>query len=453
MIGRLLENQTPLDLARAFLLVVIGVSWSIVISVGGFLIVQTYGEEVGKGPPFADQAQAVAEVLERTPAPLRPEVLRAVTSNYFDVSLQANAAEPSADNFQTSMFTFQFLTQNAFAIDTARGPGAMEVISILSGLQRPGPEVDGLEVLLSDGTSVSFLLRKPFKRRDDLLRQLFYLFVIGSTIITLAMIAVYRLGNPLGKFQEATLRLAEDIDAPPLDEKRGVAEVRAVSRTLNAMQQRVKDYLAERTTMLAAISHDIRTGLFRLRMRSEKLTDPEERAKAMEDADEMAEILDDMLTFARSDQNDVGFEKLSLPSLLTSICDNLEDEGRDAVFESGGRMTVLGDRTSLKRGFLNLIENATKYGVRARVSTERSDDGDRARVIIDDDGKGIPADQRDAVFQPFVRLEDSRNRKTGGTGLGLAIVKKVMDRHSADISLHEAPSGGLRVMVEIDLAR
>ena len=123
----------------------IGLSWSIVISVGGFLIVQTYGEEVGKGPPFADQAMAVAEVLERTPAPLRPEVLRAVTSNYFDVALQPDATEPSADNFQASMLTFRFLTQNTFSQNTRRGPGAMEVLSILAGLQRPGPEIDGLE--------------------------------------------------------------------------------------------------------------------------------------------------------------------------------------------------------------------------------------------------------------------------------------------------------------------
>ena len=114
-------------------------------------------------------------------------------------------------------------------------------------------------------------------------------------------------------------------------------------------------------------------------------------------------------------------------------------------------MTVIGDRTSLKRGFLNLIENGTKYGLRSRVTTERTENG-RVRVIIDDDGPGIPAEQRESVFQPFVRLEDSRNRKTGGTGLGLAIVKKVMDRHGADISLDQAPSGGLRVVVEMDLA-
>jgi signal transduction histidine kinase len=114
-------------------------------------------------------------------------------------------------------------------------------------------------------------------------------------------------------------------------------------------------------------------------------------------------------------------------------------------------MTVMGDRTSLKRGFLNLIENGTKYGLRSRVTTERTDDG-RARVIIDDDGPGIPEDQRQAVFQPFVRLEDSRNRMTGGTGLGLAIVKKVMDRHGADLTLSRAPSGGLRVIVDLDLA-
>ena len=90
--------------------------------------------------------------------------------------------------------------------------------------------------------------------------------------------------------------------------------------------------------------------------------------------------------------------------------------------------------------------------MRSRVSTERTEDGTAARVIIDDDGPGIAPEQRDAVFQPFVRLEDSRNRKTGGTGLGLAIVKKVMDRHGARMTLTDSPSGGLRVIVELDLA-
>ena len=446
------RNSNSLDLARMVLLGVIGVSWSVVISVGAFLIVQAYSEEISKGPPFADQAMAVAEALESTAPSQREQIRRAVTSRFFDISLEPGAAPASPDNFEASLLTFRFLTQNAFRGADRRTPKASEVAGILLGVREQGPEIDALEILLSDGTRVSFLLRRPFQRRDDLLQQLFFLFLFGSATITISMIAVYRLGNPLGRFQEATLRLAGDLDAPPLDERRGVSEVRAVARTLNAMQARLKNYLAERTTMLAAISHDIRTGLFRLRMRSEKIDDPVERAKALEDADEMAAILDDMLTFARSDQNDVGFERLSLPSLLTTICDNLVDQDKDAVFESGGRMTVVGDPTSLKRGFLNLIENATKYGLRARVSTERLTDEGRVRVTIDDDGPGIAEEERDRVFRPFVRLEDSRNRKTGGTGLGLAIVKKVMDRHGATIRLDEAPGGGLRVMVEMDLA-
>ena len=116
-----------------------------------------------------------------------------------------------------------------------------------------------------------------------------------------------------------------------------------------------------------------------------------------------------------------------------------------------GKLKAIGVSNFQQADLDNLIENGTKYGLRSRVSTERTEDG-RVRVIIDDDGPGIPADKRDSVFQPFVRLEDSRNRLTGGTGLGLAIVKKVMDRHKADVTLHEAPSGGLRVVVEMDLA-
>ena len=451
MLRRLREENSVLDLFRLVLLSLIVVSWMVVMSVGGLLILQSYGQEVGDGAPFADQAKTVFDILEDAPPEQRQNIIEGIESRFFDVTLVENVAEPSPSNLESSRFTFDFVLPGAFAGSDSHKLNAFQAVATLIGARSSRPKLLSLELLLTDGTQVQFRLAEPFKRRDALLRRLFYLFLVGSTIITLAMIGVFRLGNPMGRFKEAALRLSEDIESPPLDETRGVAEVRAVSKAMNAMQQRVKDYLAERTTMLAAISHDIRTGLFRLRMRSEKLEDPEERAKALEDADEMASILDDMLTFARSDTNDVGFEKLSLPSLLTSICDNLEDEGKDATFESGGRMTVMGDRTSLKRGFLNLIENGTKYGLRSRVSTERTEDG-RARVIIDDDGPGIPADKRDSVFQPFVRLEDSRNRLTGGTGLGLAIVKKVMDRHKADVTLHEAPSGGLRVVVEMDLA-
>lgn len=449
MFQRLAESS-PQDFARAVLLGLIAVSWTVVIGVGGWLIVKTYGDDVRDRPPLVEQTLSVLNVLEVSPPELREDILLTRDSNYFDVTLIPNQAPASPDNFAGSLSTFNLILPGLAAADR-RDASFFDYVGILLGVRQTATPFTSLGLLLSDGTQVNYRLLDPFQRRDGLIQRLFYLFLVGSTIITLAMIGVFRLGNPMGRFKEAALRLSEDIESPPLDESRGVTEVRAVSRAMNGMQQRVKDYLAERTTMLAAISHDIRTGLFRLRMRSEKLEDPTERAKALEDADEMAAILDDMLTFARSDQNDVGFEKLSLPSLLTSICDNLEDQGKEASFESGGRMTIIGDRTSLKRGFLNLIENGTKYGLRSRVTTERTDDG-RARVIIDDDGPGIPADQRDAVFQPFVRLEDSRNRKTGGTGLGLAIVKKVMDRHGADITLHGAPGGGLRVVVELDLA-
>ncbi|MEC8037086.1 MAG: HAMP domain-containing protein, partial [Pseudomonadota bacterium] len=246
------RNSNSLDLARMVLLGVIGVSWSVVISVGAFLIVQAYSEEISKGPPFADQAMAVAEALESTAPSQREQIRRAVTSRFFDISLEPGAAPASPDNFEASLLTFRFLTQNAFRGADRRAPKASEVAGILLGVREQGPEIDALEILLSDGTRVSFLLRRPFQRRDDLLQQLFFLFLFGSATITISMIAVYRLGNPLGRFQEATLRLAGDLDAPPLDERRGVSEVRAVARTLNAMQARLKNYLAERTTMLAA---------------------------------------------------------------------------------------------------------------------------------------------------------------------------------------------------------
>ncbi|MGB1147506.1 MAG: hypothetical protein ACPG4M_06395, partial [Alphaproteobacteria bacterium] len=260
-----------LDLFRLVLLSLIVVSWMVVMSVGGLLILQSYGQEVGDGAPFADQAKTVFDILEDAPPEQRQNIIEGIESRFFDVTLVENVAEPSPSNLESSRFTFDFVLPGAFAGSDSHKLNAFQAVATLIGARSSRPKLLSLELLLTDGTQVQFRLAEPFKRRDALLRRLFYLFLVGSTIITLAMIGVFRLGNPMGRFKEAALRLSEDIESPPLDETRGVAEVRAVSKAMNAMQQRVKDYLAERTTMLAAISHDIRTGLFRLRMRSEKL--------------------------------------------------------------------------------------------------------------------------------------------------------------------------------------
>ena len=198
--------------------------------------------------------------------------------------------------------------------------------------------------------------------------------------------------------------------------------------------------------MLAAISHDLRTPLTRLRLRAELIEDEEQQRKTIADLDEMQTMLQAALSFARDDATAERPQALDLATLLRQIC---EAAGTAASYDGPTEQPFFGRPGALKRAFANLIDNAIAYGERARVSLAAAPA--ELKVSVEDDGPGVPEMERQRLFEPFYRLESSRNRETGGVGLGLALVRAAVLAHGGRVELINRPGGGLRAQVSLPL--
>jgi signal transduction histidine kinase len=200
-----------------------------------------------------------------------------------------------------------------------------------------------------------------------------------------------------------------------------------------------------RTAMLAAISHDLRTPLTRIRLRGEFIQDPEQQARLFRDVDELQQMVDGALAFFRGDAQEEALTSLDLPSIIQTVIDDLADQGVTIPYLGPTRLQLLGRPTALKRAIANVIENAVKYATPPEVDLTIEEA--QVKISISDAGPGIPADSLDLVFNPFFRLETSRNRATGGVGLGLTAAQSIIREHGGEMSVTNRPGSGLTVVV------
>lgn len=304
-------------------------------------------------------------------------------------------------------------------------------------------------LLLSDGTWLNF--EAPIAGFPPFWETPMFFILVASTVVVLAasVWAVRRATKPLGMFGEAAERLGRDVNAPPLVES-GPLEVERAAHAFNRMQEQVQRMIRDRTQMLGAISHDLRTPLTRLRLRAELIEDEEQQRKTIADLEEMQAMIAAALGFARDEAVVEQAAPLDLAALLQTICDEAADAGADVIYDGPEHARCIGRPTTLKRALANLVENAVRYGDRARVTL--AIEPTRLRISVDDDGPGMPAAELERVFQPFYRLESSRSRATGGVGLGLALVRAAIDAHGGQVELTNRPGGGLRAMVLLPLS-
>jgi signal transduction histidine kinase len=270
--------------------------------------------------------------------------------------------------------------------------------------------------------------------------------LMALTVVVFSVWAVRRMTNPLRLFAGAAERLGRDVRAEPLAED-GPTEIRQASRAFNKMQKRVRRLVENRTRMLAAISHDLRTPITQLRLRAEFIEDEEEQSKTLATLEEMEAMISSTLSFAREDAREEEQQTVDLSALIASICDDLEDTGLPIMFEAGGPLPYRCRQRALKRAITNLIENAVKYGGKAEVSI--TEDAKSIGIAIDDKGPGIEADEMENVFAPFYRVEKSRAHETGGVGLGLSVARSIVNAHGGEIRLENRTSGGLRASIEL----
>ena len=407
----------------------------------------------------------LANLIEETPVDQRDRILEALSTNRLTYSVTPEPLVKGAVTIWPDDETRAKLDEifgpgrqiraefaNSGRIDDephphfatrGNGPGA-------GGRQRMKhwPPTLALSVRLSDGIWLNSetLLPRP---------QLWAWPVVMSTFLTVIAISlvmalsVRRITKPLRELAQASDRLGRGENVPDLPEC-GPEEIVRATRAFNAMQARVSRFVADRTRMVAAISHDLRTPLTSLRLRAEFIDDDETRERIVATIDEMARMAEATLAFARDDAAGEASRNTDLVALIEAVSADFSDLGHDVSVEGPEHLQLSVRPVSLRRALRNLVENAIRYGFRARVRLERT--ATTVVIAVDDDGPGIPEDKLEEVFAPFTRLETSRNLETGGVGLGLATARSIVRAHGGELMLANRSGGGLTAAIHLPVA-
>ncbi len=295
-----------------------------------------------------------------------------------------------------------------------------------------------LDVTLSDGSVLKLAVGTPPVMRAPSGFDPWVLAVLAVALAALAYLVARMAAAPLLRLARAATELGRDLDRAPIPET-GPVEVARAASAFNAMQARLQATLRERTHMLGAITHDLQTPLTRLRLRLEKVDDETLRERLVGDLAAMQELIREGLDLARSADSTEARVPLDLDSLLESLVEDTADAGADIHFGQHCNAVLKLRPLAMRRVFANLIDNALKYGGSAKVDAWREQD--EVIVTLTNPGAPLPEDRIAAMFEPFVRLEESRSRDTGGIGLGLTIAKTLAEREGASLHLRNVPQG------------
>lgn len=268
------------------------------------------------------------------------------------------------------------------------------------------------------------------------------LFIAG--VVLFYAWSINRFVVPLKDFQDVAQGLGIALKTKMLKNYKGPRVIQETAEAMNKMQQRIKDLVNDRTLMLAAISHDLKTPITRLKLRAHLLENPELKQDVLRDLDEMETMITELLVFSKNENVTEHRQKLELNSFIETLCHELSDLSYDVTFHRCDQRLIFNCRkVAFKRSLNNIIQNAVKYGSKADVYLECADD--KLLIHVDDQGPGIDESEFEKVFSPFYRLDYSRSRNIAGTGLGMAIARSAIRSHGGDITLYNSAEGGLRV--------
>jgi signal transduction histidine kinase len=372
-----------------------------------------------------DRAQLLAEVLDQRHEQLP---LRSIEADYFP----APVSMPLASDLFNRLFHER---------DNDLRGQMRQVVD-----QNPHQGVYVASLQLADSTWVN--IAAPDVQTVPAWSSATIALIIGTMIVVigLSIIGIRLLTAPLNTLTQAADRLGRNVNSPPLPEA-GSADVIQAIRAFNGMQDRLRRFVEDRTRMIAAISHDLRTPITRLRLRAELIGDSEQQQKMLADLSEMETMIASTLNFARQDADPEPRQVIDLRELLQMLCADFPGADLALDLPNGARAMLEGQPVALRRGFTNLIDNAIRYGKRAHITLTR--DNGNLLVHIEDEGAGIPEEELEKVFRPFYRLESSRSRDTGGTGLGLSVARTVFRALGGDVALSNLPEGSLRATVTL----
>lgn len=439
--ARFRSRARPLGIAARIALTVVA---ALVLTQVASTIVYLTDRAAG-GPPvrpfeIVHRAAGIVALTDATPPERRPRVVQAVDAPGLSVTLRPDP--PPVQNRRG--FPYDGLRNRLRA--ELGDPGRPVVVT---ATRAPASErVLTVAVALEDGSWLVFTADGNRTGPFRLLRFALAMLLTAAVVALVSWWAARRLTAPIAGFARAAERLGVEGEVRLLPEE-GPRELRSATRAFNRMQERLRRYVDDRTQMLAAISHDLRTPLTRLRLRAEFIEDPDQQRRMMADLDEMEAMIASTLAFARDDARREARTRIDLAAMLGSMADDLADAGRQVDYEGPRQRIVAARPVALRRAVGNLLDNALKYAGSARLGLEEG----RGCVVVtvEDDGPGIPEAELEAVFAPFYRVERSRSRDTGGTGLGLSVARTVARAHGGDVVLENRPGGGLRARLTLPL--
>jgi signal transduction histidine kinase len=398
---------------------------------------------------------AIIRAVASSPQSERLRMVAAMTQPDLQVALgSATRADGPSSNDEITKRLRQYVEMQLESFPSAIRVSADLLVDHDSGLgQEAGsePRSDGkMRVMadLQDGQRIIFITANhpPYA---GLGLPLF----LGTVIVVAVLVSTWtahRLAAPIRDFARAAERLGVDLTAAPLV-VRGPQELRSTIRTVNRMQERLQRFLEDRTQMLAAISHDLRAPLARLRLRAELVTEREEQQKMFDDLEVMNAMIDSTLAFARDDARQEPRRLVDIGILVGDACEDASDAGGDVSYAGERGIAVPCRPTLMRRAVANLIDNAVKYGGCARVQIAR--DADRVVIVVDDDGPGVPPEEQEKIFAPFYRLDPARNPAKAGVGLGLSIARTIAREHGGDVMVANRDGCGLRATIELPLPK
>lgn len=446
----------------------------VIILVAGLLAAQAltstiwYEMRYGQVLEFPTRAVAVhtadlLKLLDLTPADQRAAALETLSHPRFQATLRSRPPEAPAPGIHNDLQGM--LEESLHSRYGKTPPMRVAAITLLDGQGKAAeplavftdPRPRGhyrFDVALTDGQWITIDAEEsqgggsthPGEAFVDYLTRIYALRI--AVVVLIALLAVRLVLRPLERLAEAAKALGHDLDSPPLQVS-GPMEVRRAATAFNLMQQKLRAGVAERTRFLAAVSHDLRSPITRLRLRAELLTDDALRDKFRTDLADMEEMVTATLNFLHSSEHDTRRQEIDIDSLLQGLQADLAEAGQVVTLQGQARSPFCGHAKSLRRCIVNLLENGLRYGGKVCVQVE--DSPEQLRLIIADDGPGIPEALLEQVFEPYYRLDSSRSASSGGVGLGLSIARTVAQAHEGTLLLRNAPAGGLEA--ELTLPR
>lgn len=410
---------------------------------GGELLIYRLSAAAAADEAFATEVArqlvlAREAVLRRSPDERGTEA-KALSSDHFEIGWDPQASAGLATPTDPAL---RDLRDHLLTLAPILGPGLVLTLEApdepfhRQDLRGTFPLPDGSTMTFRSAHAPSLVQIAPWTSLATAMAIL-----VGSA----AMVLMHRIAGPLRELTEATGRIGHGtvVRVPEI----GPDETRGIGRALNAMQERIHRLIGERTQALAAVSHDLRSPIARLRLRLDRVEDEGERRAMASDLDEMQAMVDATLAYLRGDTDPEPRRVINVASVLLSVADASADANRDVAYRGPGRALARVRPLAFRRAVENLVDNGVRYGSRVCLGLDVEE---TALVVrVDDDGPGIPSEAVARAFEPFTRLEGSRNRNTGGIGLGLTIAKRAIDAENGSLTLANRPEGGLRAEIRL----